>query len=121
MAYRGIGGHIVIPEGVTQINGNVFGHCASNVLSLKLPSTLKVLGTWNIVNMTSILDLTVPDGLERIESEAIITNLPGNGGGAGDYDERGFIKINNIPEDCEVADDAFFFETKWAYDYFYKK
>lgn len=122
MAYTGIGGHIVIPEGVTEICGNVFTNCSENILSIKFPSTLKVLKSWNIVGLVHLLDLTMPDGLEKIESQAVIhgqydrkNNAPGS-----DF-ERKFIKINNIPEDCEVAEDAFSSGTMWAYKYFYNK
>ena len=115
MAYLGIGGHVVIPEGVREINGNVFSHCCYNVLSITFPSTFKALKSWNIVYLPKLIELNMPDGLEKIESLAVV-----HGKTNGIYG-RDFIKINNIPEDCEVAEDAFSSGTMWAYKYFYNK
>ena len=103
MAYLGIGGHIEIPEGVTRISGDVFNHCTREVLSIKLPSTLKVIDTWNFVGLINLIELEIPEGVERINSFAFTT-------GNNDDDmvaEKPFIKITNIPEDCKVSENAF--------------
>ena len=101
MAYLGIGGHVEIPEGVTRINGNVFEHCNREILSLKLPSTLKSLETWNILGLEYLLELEIPDSVEYIAEDAILT--PTNKTEA----YKPFIKITNIPEDCKVSENAF--------------
>ena len=97
VAYYGIGGHVVIPEGVTEIRGGVFDHCKGNILKVTLPSTLKKICTGAFANMPLLIDLALPDGLEEIETLAIYE----------DIDSIPFIHITNIPKNCKVAEYAF--------------
>ena len=75
--YTGMGGHIVIPEGVTEIAEYVFQF--KPVTSLKLPSTLKIIGR----HAFSLLDgsmstVTIPASVTKIGEGA----FRGNGGGS---------------------------------------
>lgn len=97
VSYYGIGGHVVIPEGVTEIRGGVFDHCKTNILEVTLPSTLKKICTGAFAGMPMLIALELPEGLEEIEPLAIyedINSIP-------------FIHITGIPETCKVAENAF--------------
>ena len=69
--------------------------------SLKLPSTLKSLETWNILGLENLLEPEISDSVEYIAEDAILTPT--------DKLEayKPFIKITNISEDCEVSENAF--------------
>ncbi len=93
--YVGVGGNLVIPEGVTEIRGGVFDHCRFSILSVTFPSTLKKICSFAFKD-TDLITYTFPEGLEEIEFKAF----------TGSTQLRFFFPLN-IPENCRVAEFAF--------------
>lgn len=63
---------IIIPDGVEAIcdagaysNSNIHGLGFSNVKSIKLPNTLKILG-WGVFHNSKITEITLPDSIKEI-------------------------------------------------------
>ncbi len=57
---------LTIPEGVSQIKDNVFLHISS-ITSLKLPNSLRKIGSWAFGLASNIESISFGDGLEVIE------------------------------------------------------
>ncbi|MBE6555434.1 MAG: hypothetical protein E7663_04285 [Ruminococcaceae bacterium] len=63
--YRGKGGDVVIPEGVTEVDSYVFnGNTA--VTSVVFPGTLKRIGNYAFDGCTSLKTVTFPEGITHI-------------------------------------------------------
>ncbi len=99
--YYGEAHELVIPEGVYKIEDYLNGFAEGNVLLEKvvLPSTIKCIGQRAFYYCAHLVDINLPEGLERIEDQAIqtashlkITSVPstltyvGRGGFADQYD-----------------------------------
>lgn len=63
--YTGTSPVVEIPEGVTYISDYAFDRCI-DVTSVRLPSTLKSVGSFGMANMHSLKTLELPEGLETI-------------------------------------------------------
>ena len=57
--YRGLGGRVVIPEGVTSIEEAAFCAC-KNLTSVKIPDSVQEIGRNVFDGCTSLTDLTIP-------------------------------------------------------------
>ena len=57
--------HIVIEEGITDIDYNVF-HVYRKLRSIRLPGSLKTIGDHNFSSCANLTSLTLPEGLESI-------------------------------------------------------
>ena len=58
--------HVIIGEGITSIEGNVFQGCV-NLLTVSMPSTLKSIGLYAFANCSSLRNMNIPSGVESIE------------------------------------------------------
>lgn len=63
---------IIIPEGVTSINEKAFALC-KNTTKIKLPSTLKSLGSLSLYGLSAIKELFIPSGVSYISSDALFS------------------------------------------------
>lgn len=79
--YRGPGGQVTIPDGVTEIGGGgyyrttpVFG---SNVTGVTIPSSVTKIGDYAFRNCTGLTSITIPDSVKEIGGSAFsgCTNL----------------------------------------------
>ena len=61
------GGTVVIPEGVTTINGSFFN---STFESIELPSSLTSIGSNAFANNTALKSIVIPASVEKIDSKA---------------------------------------------------
>lgn len=63
--YKGDGGNVVIPEGVTEI-----GYCAFfNSIELKsvtIPNSVIVIGTYAFLNCSQLTSVTIPNSVKAI-------------------------------------------------------
>ena len=67
--YRGVGPHVVIPNGVTRIGAWSFAGNAC-ITSLVIPEGVKVISKGAFSGLTSLQELKLPEGLETIETWA---------------------------------------------------
>lgn len=58
-------GHLVIPEGVIEIQANAF-YCAGGLTGITLPSTLESIG-YNCFNASGLTEARLPEGMIKIE------------------------------------------------------
>ena len=102
-AYYGVGGHLVIPEGVTEIRADVFRRCGTSVISVTLPSTLKKLCSGAFNGCSFLTGLEIPEGIEVIEGNLFLpsSSLP--------------FWVSDIPETCKVS--PFAFHQKWMNEF----
>ncbi len=63
---------ITIPEGVTELNANIFDGC-KKLATVNLPASLKVIHANALFN-TGVSKITIPTGIEQIEPYAFQTN-----------------------------------------------
>ena len=71
ISYDGPGGDIVIPEGVTEIRGAVFGRPGqASITSITLPESLITIGYQAFSFCTKITSIFIPAGVENIETMA---------------------------------------------------
>ncbi len=61
---------LIIPEGVTRINGGVFSDLDELFTALSLPSTLQEIGTDAFARMHGVTELTIPGGVTLVEENA---------------------------------------------------
>ncbi len=61
---------LIIPEGVTRINGGVFSDLDELFTSLSLPSTLQEIGRDAFKGMHGVTELTIPGGVTLVEENA---------------------------------------------------
>lgn len=73
VGYNGMGGDIVIPEGVREIRGGLFDHCVSNVASFTFPSTLeKVDGGFLTGRVDRLGIIEFPDSVKEFGRDVIV-------------------------------------------------
>jgi hypothetical protein len=71
ISYDGPGGDVVIPEGVTEIQGAVFGRPGqASITSITLPESLITIGYQAFSSCTTITSILIPAGVENIETMA---------------------------------------------------
>ena len=111
--YLGFGGHLIIPEGVTEIATGVFDYCgADNVLAVTLPSTLKRIQSHVFTECRNLLELTFPEGFEELCEEAIYTKLtilPGEDYADDGHTYENWVRLNDLPATCTVYGEEFAF------------
>ncbi len=67
--YKGPGGDVVIPEGVTTIGSEAFSGCA-RVRELTIPGTVQSIESKAFLGCTGLAKLTIPEGVRTIGREA---------------------------------------------------
>ena len=65
-AYRGAGGAVVIPEGVTRIGRGTFSHCAK-LTHVSLPEGLEEIGADAFFRCHNLTDIDLPQSVRTIE------------------------------------------------------
>ena len=93
--YLGFGGHVEIPEGVTEIRGGAFEKVSGNIMSLKLPSTLKIIRSYSFIGTNLLYEINLPENVELIEKSAIVN-----------YSNQYRLKFNDVPKTCVIHEDA---------------
>ena len=63
--YRGKGGHVEIPEGVTLIRDNAF-FCCSGLTSITIPEGVTSIGDRAFFRCTGLKNITIPEGVTSI-------------------------------------------------------
>ena len=67
--YKGSGGNVVVPEGVTRIGDRAFSGC-ENLQSITLPEGVTSIGDWAFYNCKSLQSITLPEGVTSIGNGA---------------------------------------------------
>lgn len=70
--YMDGGAHVVIGEGITYIGASAFWN--RNLLSLKLPESLEVIGSGAFSTTSGLKDLTLPKNVKKIEQYAFYSS-----------------------------------------------
>ena len=69
--YKGKGGDVIIPEGVTTIGKHAFSKCAS-LTSVKLPDSVTLLDEYAFLRCTSLKRIVLPKALRFIRQHAFL-------------------------------------------------
>jgi hypothetical protein len=69
VSYNGLGGHVTIPYGVTEIGLHVFAD-TSNVVGVTIPEGVTVLRKWAFSRCVGLTSITIPRGVTTIEAGA---------------------------------------------------
>ena len=69
LGYKGIGGDVIIPDGVSEIGYYVFKNC-KNITSIKIPDSVKIIGDGAFEKCENLVTVTIPDGVESIGIDA---------------------------------------------------
>ena len=67
--YKGPGGDVIIPEGVTAIGNRVFTCCA-NLTSVIIPESVKKIGGYAFYGCTGLTNVTIPESVTEIGQRA---------------------------------------------------
>ena len=67
--YRGKGGHVVIPNGVTSIGDFAFHYCSS-LTSVAIPDGVTSIREYTFKNCENLTSITIPDGVTAIGDKA---------------------------------------------------
>lgn len=67
--YKGPGGHVAIPEGITGIGKDAFRDCTA-LRSVTVPDSVTSIGKSAFRGCEGLTDLTIPDSVEKIGSHA---------------------------------------------------
>ena len=109
--YCGLGGHLVIPEGVTEIASYAFDLCGkNNILSVTLPSTLKRIQSFVFTGCDNLIEITFPAGFEELCEYALYLEgkkyvITEEGQDA--YSTCNWIRLNGLPATCTVYEREF--------------
>ncbi len=69
--YRGSGGAMLIPDGVTRIEGMFMdASTAADVTSVTFPSSVREIDSWTFNGCTELSAVTLPNGLEKLGNGA---------------------------------------------------
>ena len=68
-AAGGLKGHVVIPDGVTEIADYAFSDCRS-LTSVSMPCTVTRIGNCAFSGCTGLIGISIPDGVTEIDYEA---------------------------------------------------
>ena len=91
--YEGVGGDVVIPEGVTEIGEVAFLGCSS-LESVTIPEGVREIGEDAFAFCKSLESVTIPEGVKKIGRDA--------------FRGCGSLKTISIPEGvAEIGEDAF--------------
>ena len=69
LKYRGPGGDVVIPEGVTDICGGAFNGC-STLTGISFPAGVTAIGQYAFVSCNCLISVTFPEGIKAIGESA---------------------------------------------------
>ncbi len=64
-AYNGLGGDVVIPDGVTEIGEEVFMNCYA-MTSVTIPDSVTKIGVRSFYNCTAIKEVVIPEGVQQL-------------------------------------------------------
>ncbi len=67
--YKGTGGDVTIPDGVTEIGGRAFDGCSS-LASVTIPDSVTKIGDSAFSGCSSLASVTIPDGVTEIGDSA---------------------------------------------------
>lgn len=67
--YHGVGGNVIVPEGVISIGKKAFSGC-NNVVTVKLPSSVKTIEESAFDSCNELTGITLSQNLESIENSA---------------------------------------------------
>ncbi len=67
--YNGLGGDVIVPDGVTQIGNEAFLDC-TEVISVQMPDGLTGIGDWAFNGCTKLASVGMPDGVTDIGTHA---------------------------------------------------
>ncbi len=63
--YKGEGGDVVIPDGVTSIGDSAFSHC-TNLTSVTIPDSVTSIAGWAFLECSSLTSVTIPNTVTSI-------------------------------------------------------
>lgn len=69
--YKGPGGDVVIPDGVTKIGGNAFDSCG-NLISVKIPSSVKIIEVHAFAHCEGLQRVEIANGLTTIGYQSFL-------------------------------------------------
>ena len=106
---------VVIPEGVTWIQGNAFMGC-TNLEKVVLPDTLLEIGQNAFRGCPNLTDVVIPDGCTAIGTAAFAESGKGSfKGSPAVYDRRCFAESTfesiSLPAGSDISADNMFYET----------
>ncbi|MBR7057602.1 MAG: leucine-rich repeat domain-containing protein, partial [Stomatobaculum sp.] len=106
---------VVIPEGVTWIQGNAFMGC-TNLEKVVLPDTLLEIGQNAFRGCPNLTDVVIPDGCTAIGTAAFAESGKGSfRGSPAVYDRRCFAESTfesiSLPAGSDISADNMFYET----------
>ncbi len=70
--YMGKGGHVIIPDGVTEIGEYSFSYCGvnENIQSVVIPNSVTLIGSHAFRGRENLQSISIPDSVEIIEERA---------------------------------------------------
>lgn len=96
--YRGNGGQVVIPDGVTEIGEFSFYNC-EGITSVVIPDGVEAIGEYAFCSCTNLERINVPDSVKKIGSGIVygtrIYGDPENWEGDVLYLDRHLVETNN--------------------------